>query len=567
MRWSEFQMKLFGKMLLAFGGVIAVFISLNIYNLVQTKQLNENSETMYTNGMVPSTYLIKIGKDAENIRVQMVTTLAFKDTNMLDRAVTNLDNMKIWIQKYEEINMNSEEVETFDGFKNNWLLFDERANKNIQLMRDGNWMEAEQGIKEEKIIFDESIRYFNELVVMNEQLAEKIKEDNQQVYSKTLFWSLVLACASIAISVLIAYIFSQKISKRLAVVVNRVKEIEEGDLRGSSLVAVGQDEITTLSMGLNNMYQTLREVVAGAQYSGERVTASSEELSASAEESMAAAESVANLSQQSTNGAEDQLRSVNDMSTAIENMMVNMQAITVNSEQMNSQSHDAYDKTQIGSIAVNSVSQQMLSIADAVKLTSDSIHNLDGKSKEISNIVQMITGIADQTNLLALNAAIEAARAGESGKGFAVVADEVRKLAEKSRVSAEKIFSMVNEIQLEIRDVTASMQQGTERVQDGLVKTKEVGHIFEEIELMVEKVTGNATEVNRSVEVMSTISQSISSSVGNVHEVAESSVLASQENSAASEQQVATMEEISAASESLAHLAEDLQKTIQHFRL
>lgn len=567
MKWSEFQMKLFGKMLLAFGGVIAVFVSLNIYNLVQTKQLNENSETMYTNGTVPSTYLTKMGKDAENIRVQMVTTLAFKDTNMLDRAVTNLDTMKNMIQKYEEINMNSEEVETFGGFKDNWLLFDERANENIQLMRDGNWMEAEQGIKEEKIIFEESMRYFNELVVMNEQLAEKIMKENQQVYAEILLWSLVLAGASIAISILIAYIFSQKISKRLAVVVNRVKEIEEGDLRGSSLVAAGQDEITTLAMGLNNMYQTLREVVAGAQHSGEQVTASSEGLSASAEESMAAAESVANLSQQSTYGAEDQLRSVNDMSTAIENMIVNMQAITVNSEQMNSQSQDAYNKTQIGSIAVNSVSQQMLSIADAVKLTSESVHNLDGKSKEISNIVQMITGIADQTNLLALNAAIEAARAGESGKGFAVVADEVRKLAEESRVSAEKIFSMVNEIQLEIGDVTASMQQGAERVQNGLVKTKEVGHLFEEIELMVEKVTGNATEVNRSVEVMSTISQSISTFVGNVHEVAESSVLASQENSAASEQQLATMEEISAASESLAHLAEELQKSIQHFRL
>ena len=42
------------------------------------------------------------------------------------------------------------------------------------------------------------------------------------------------------------------------------------------------------------------------------------------------------------------------------------------------------------------------------------------------------------------------------------------------------------------------MQQGTSRVQEGLVQTGDVTHIFGEIERMVEKVTGNAAEVNGS---------------------------------------------------------------------
>ncbi|MEZ5335066.1 MAG: methyl-accepting chemotaxis protein [Methanolobus sp.] len=76
--------------------------------------------------------------------------------------------------------------------------------------------------------------------------------------------------------------------------------------------------------------------------------------------------------------------------------------------------------------------QKMENIKHTSGESSDVIMELAGKSKQIGEIVNLITNIADQTNLLALNAAIEAA-VQENTAEFAVVADEVRKLAEDSR--------------------------------------------------------------------------------------------------------------------------------------
>jgi hypothetical protein len=73
------------------------------------------------------------------------------------------------------------------------------------------------------------------------------------------------------------------------------------------------------------------------------------------------------------------------------------------------------------------------------------VRHIEGSSREMSEIISVIDGIAFQTNLLALNAAVEAARAGAQGRGFAVVASEVRNLAKCSADSAAKIKTLITQ--------------------------------------------------------------------------------------------------------------------------
>ena len=100
-------------------------------------------------------------------------------------------------------------------------------------------------------------------------------------------------------------------------------------------------------------------------------------------------------------------------------------------------------------------------VARTATLTAE-VDALASASAAISDVIEIISGIAAQTNLLALNATIEAARAGEVGRGFAVVAGEVKELARETAAATERVAEQVRTIQASSVAVSAGIHETSE---------------------------------------------------------------------------------------------------------
>ena len=209
----------------------------------------------------------------------------------------------------------------------------------------------------------------------------------------------------------------------------------------------------------------------------------------------------------------------------------------------------------------------MNDIQNDVSNTGEMIDILGHKSRQIGQIVEVITNIAGQTNLLALNAAIEAARAGEQGRGFAVVADEVRKLAEQSQTAAKEIAKIIGDIQCEITQAVQAMDKSGKEVTEGVrvVVASKVAFeiIYSDVKNMRQKVEDIVVLVNKQESGSVQVEQAINS----IADSARMNSNSSQEVAAASEEQNASVQEIATAVSSLATMATQLQEVVSKFKV
>ena len=345
----------------------------------------------------------------------------------------------------------------------------------------------------------------------------------------------------------------------------KMEIIAKGDLTVAFDQMKGGD-IGRLEGAISNTLQQLRVLIGQIQQTAIHLASSSEELTASTDQSAQAANQVASAIGEVAYGAEKQLKALDETAAVVGQVSAGIQQVAANANDVDGASAQSAETAQEGSKKVKNVIEQMENIENAVIRSSKVVTKLGEQSKEIGQIVDVISGLASQTNLLALNAAIEAARAGEQGRGFAVVAEEVRKLAEQSQNAAKQIGGLIAAIQQDTETAVIVMNEGTKEVHLGSKVVVDAGRAFEEINNSINTVSNQTKEISAAVQQMAGGSQQIVSSVREIDIISKATASEAQTVSAATEEQSATMEEIAASSQVLAKIADELNQAVRKFK-
>ncbi len=329
----------------------------------------------------------------------------------------------------------------------------------------------------------------------------------------------------------------------------------------------GVGEFKVLTDGVENTRRSLNEVVSMVNDSSRNVASTSEEMSASVEQITSSSYQISDTVSEISKGAQNQASKTEEVSRAMVDMTMTVQEVATNSQKAAENAKDSNELiNNLGDIAKDLIIK-MNSIKHATAESSGVITELDSKSKQIGEIVNLITNIADQTNLLALNAAIEAARAGDHGRGFAVVADEVRKLAEDSGNAAKQIASLITEIQEGTHNAVTSMEQGSAEVETGASALNEAVEVVEKVVNAGDMIANMVQDIAAAAQEQSASIEEVTSSIEEVSAISEESAAGTEEASAAVQEQTATMQELSKSAEDLSGLAAEMKSVVDKFIL
>lgn len=375
--------------------------------------------------------------------------------------------------------------------------------------------------------------------------------------------------SAILAGLVIGSLFANSITRDIHEMRDVATRISEGDLTLDLSPAKRsfEDEFTDFREAFRVMVQRLSILAKSLKGSSEEVHDSSQTLSATAEEMNASTEEIAAAIDGISKGAEMQATQVERMSNTIHHMAQNLAAVADKARESAKVSSEAGFTAEAGRKHAENMISKIGQVFEDVSKTGDSVTNFSERSKEIGEIVDIITNVAQQTTLLALNATIEAARAGEAGRGFTVVAEEIRKLAANTEQFAERISGIVGRIQNESEQVLLSMRDVTGTLDEGQEIVQAMGESLDEIVRAVMESTSHAQEISQLTDKQSSAAKDMTEIIDDISKVAEDNAASTEEVSAATEQQTASMEELAASAQDLTALSDKLRSLSEEFKV
>ncbi|CCN70556.1 methyl-accepting chemotaxis protein [Vibrio nigripulchritudo] len=433
-----------------------------------------------------------------------------------------------------------EEQTTFDQLMTDWKLYVTQSDQYHKLLASAQGLKAQELVLNNQATAESMSRAFTTLKrILNDAMLSNrstILDEINGLENKNLISNGLALLAMLIITI----VLTKAICGPLKKVVDLANDIASGDLsKNLETNAIGKDELGQLATAVQSMQNNLKSLI-------EQVASAVSQVNHSAGE-------VNTISRQSATGMQHQQEETSQVSSAMTEMESVIHDISNNTETSAQETQDAMNLTQDGNNQVKLMIDAMMEVAESIRLSSETVAELEKRSQQIHVFVDVIQDIAEQTNLLALNAAIEAARAGESGRGFAVVAAEVRSLAGRTQDSTGEISTIIEQFKAstqKVKTVSDDSQESTERC---LSMGDQVQNIMADIQNAVTQISDMGAQIASACSQQSAVVGDLTVRV---------------ENMQSSSEQVAQGSLQTAQScEELEQLSQSLQQSMAKFRL
>ncbi|AAT61241.1 TPA: HAMP domain-containing protein [Bacillus cereus] len=381
---------------------------------------------------------------------------------------------------------------------------------------------------------------------------------------KFIIQGLMFICISVLIATVIQFLIVRNALAPLRDLREGLRRVGEGDL--NIKLEERSDDIGIINSYFNNTIEKFKGIIDKVKQTAEQVSSSSQELSVSTKENSMAVQEIVSSMVELRAGAQLQETSVPQYLGIVYEVEDKMEEITNAAKQMEKVSEGIEHHSVKGNGVTKQAINQMNIIQNAVQDLSSIIYSLEVRSKEISDIVTVITSISNQTNSLALHATIEASRAEETGEGFAVVADEVRKLAEQMEASAKDIANLIGETQAGTEEAVVSIRKASKEVESGMKLVEMNGAFFEEISKSAQSVTNQVRVVSSNSSDILQNSQNIVRVVNELSLIANTYTNSSSNVEESMKEQEMSVQDIAELASSLSWLSQELQELIGEFK-
>lgn len=329
----------------------------------------------------------------------------------------------------------------------------------------------------------------------------------------------------------------EKLQQQAMELLMEVEPVSKGDLTIRATISEG--EIGTIADSYNATVENLRQIVTQVQQSVTQIAATTN--------------SNGEIAQSLSGNAIQQSEAIASAMEQIKTMTESIKTVAAHANLVEKSFQEVTNTVAVGNLGMERTVEGIFAIRETVADTAKKVKRLGESSQKISKVVNLINSFADRTNLLALNASLEANRAGHDGQNFAIVAEEVQTLAKQSAEATTEIEKLVASIQLETKEVSTAMEQGTEQVVAGTKLVNETRQKLNQIAASSTVVGDRLKQIAQETVQQSQASQEISQTIAEVAQIA----------SQTSEDAI----EVSDSTKRLLKITDELQTSAQKFKV